>query len=92
MSVLDRRDSDSGVVLDGFPNGIEGIFVVIFIEQAKKAPNTRPRSVVVFRFNVYSSFLNLGGATWSFPEVGLAVKVAVQDCVLSSLQKQLKKK
>lgn len=38
MAVFYGGDSDCGVVLDSFSDGVECVFVILFVEGAKEAP------------------------------------------------------
>ena len=77
MTVLHGSDSDSGVILDGFPNSVKCVFVVVFVEETEEAPDTSPGAVVVFRFDVYSSLLDFGISAGCFPEMGFRMYVSI---------------
>ena len=50
------------VVFDCLSNCVEGVFLVIFVEETEQTPHTRSRAVVILRFDIYRSFLDLGAS------------------------------
>jgi hypothetical protein len=40
VAVLHGRNSHCWVILDGFSNGVEGVFVIVFVEETEETPDT----------------------------------------------------
>jgi hypothetical protein len=63
MTILHRRNPHCWVVLNGLPYGIKGVFAVMFVEETKETPHSRASTVVVLRFDIYGSLLDLRDPT-----------------------------
>jgi hypothetical protein len=85
VSILHGRYSDCRVILNGFSDCVESVFVVIFVEKTEETPNSGSGAVVVFGFYVHHSFLDFGDSARYFLEMGFGVHVSIENCVFRAL-------
>lgn len=69
VSILNRRNANTGIVLDCFSNGIKSILVIVFVEETEETPHARSGSIVVLGFDIHGTFLDLRTSSGCFPQV-----------------------
>jgi len=67
VPILYRKYGNSGAVFDRVSDSIEGIFIVMLVEQPEKTPDSKARPIIIFGFDINRPPLDYRRPTWCFP-------------------------